>query len=97
MAIERGHNILNEDYQAAIGTAYFLVRPHPRPDDIGLAIQFLNRWAIDRSASTRWLTKELQGDPLTLDNVAPLFRKKAFQILALPAASTDGLLHSARL
>lgn len=79
LAIERGHNILNEDYQAAIGTAYFLVRPHPRPDDIGLAIQFLNRWAIDRSASTRWLTKELQGDPLTLENVAPLFRKKAFR------------------
>lgn len=33
MAIERGHNILNEQRVAAIGAAYFLVRPHPRPQD----------------------------------------------------------------
>ena len=38
MAIERGHNILNEFGKAAFGAAYFLVRPHPRPDDINFAI-----------------------------------------------------------
>jgi hypothetical protein len=47
LAIERGHNILNELGQAAIGSAYFLVRPHPQPDDIGFAIHSINRWAVD--------------------------------------------------
>lgn len=51
LAIERGHNVLNEDNVAAIGAAYFLVRPHPRPDDINYAIHSVNRWAMDRAAS----------------------------------------------
>jgi hypothetical protein len=45
LAVERGHNILNENSQAAIGAAYFLVRPHPRPDDLSYVIQRVNRWA----------------------------------------------------
>ncbi len=45
LAVERGHNILNDDSQAAIGAAYFLVRPHPRPDDLSYVIQRVNRWA----------------------------------------------------
>ena len=49
LAIERGHNIINADGSAAIGAAYFLVRPHPRPDDIGYAIHSINRWALDES------------------------------------------------
>lgn len=48
LAIERGHNILNRDQQAAIGAALFLIRPHLRPDDIGFAINSVNRWAIDQ-------------------------------------------------
>jgi hypothetical protein len=47
-AIERGHNILNDERKAALGAAYFLVRPHPRPDDIGAAIHAINHWAVDR-------------------------------------------------
>ena len=27
MAVERGHNILNEEKKAAIGAVYFLIRP----------------------------------------------------------------------
>jgi hypothetical protein len=50
MAIERGHNILNERHVAAIGAAYFLVRPHPRPQDLDYAIRSLNKWAVDESA-----------------------------------------------
>jgi len=46
LAVERGHNIVLPDGKAAIGTAYFLVRPHPRPDDITLAIQAVNDWAV---------------------------------------------------
>ncbi len=45
-ALERGHNILNADGVAAFGAAYFLVRPHPRPQDIDYAIHAINRWAI---------------------------------------------------
>ncbi|WP_152553655.1 pPIWI_RE_Z domain-containing protein [Saccharopolyspora rectivirgula] len=45
LAVERGHNILNEANKAAIGAAYFLVRPHPRPDDLSYLIQRINQWA----------------------------------------------------
>lgn len=48
LAIERGHNILTDTGRAAIGSAYFLVRPHPRPDDISYPVQAMNRWAIEQ-------------------------------------------------
>ncbi|MFG1696026.1 hypothetical protein [Nonomuraea sp. NPDC049309] len=44
LAVERGHNILNTDRNAAFGTALFLARPHPRPDDLSLAIFAVNDW-----------------------------------------------------
>jgi hypothetical protein len=44
MSVERGHNILNDVGQAAIGSVFFLARPHPRPHDIGLAVQSINSW-----------------------------------------------------
>ncbi|QKW20290.1 hypothetical protein HUT16_15525 [Kitasatospora sp. NA04385] len=44
LAVERGHNILNSEHQAAFGTALFLARPHPRPDDLALAIFAINDW-----------------------------------------------------
>lgn len=46
LAVERGHNILNDGGTAAIGSAYFLARPHPRPDDLALAVQAINDWTI---------------------------------------------------
>jgi hypothetical protein len=46
LAVERGHNILNSAGKAAIGSVYFLARPHPRPDDITLAVQSINDWAV---------------------------------------------------
>lgn len=46
LAVERGHNIVLPGGKAAIGTVYFLARPHPRPDDIALAIQSVNDWAV---------------------------------------------------
>jgi len=46
LAVERGHNIVLADGKAAIGTVYFLARPHPRPDDITLAISSVNDWAV---------------------------------------------------
>lgn len=50
LAVERGHNILNESGHAAIGAAYFWVRPHPRPDDLTLPIAAINAWAIEQGA-----------------------------------------------
>ncbi|MFD9540135.1 hypothetical protein [Streptomyces sp. NPDC060022] len=44
MAIERGHNILNGSHKAAFGTVLFLARPHPRPDDLSLAVFAVNDW-----------------------------------------------------
>ncbi|MEU8715047.1 signal recognition particle [Streptomyces sp. NPDC048663] len=46
LAVERGHNIVLPGGKAAIGTVYFLARPHPRPDDIALAVQAINDWAV---------------------------------------------------
>lgn len=72
MAVERGHNILNEARRAAIGAVLFLVRPHPRPDDIGHAIHAINAWAIAESA---------QPAPagLSLAAYGHNFRQRAFQ------------------
>ncbi|WP_344318028.1 hypothetical protein [Acrocarpospora pleiomorpha] len=46
LAVERGHNILNEKMEAAIGSVYFLARPNPRPDDLSLAIHAINDWVV---------------------------------------------------
>ncbi|WP_285598530.1 hypothetical protein [Kineosporia sp. NBRC 101731] len=46
LAVERGHNIVVPGGKAAIGSVYFLARPHHRPDDIALATQSINDWAV---------------------------------------------------
>ncbi|MGW5789151.1 pPIWI_RE_Z domain-containing protein [Saccharopolyspora sp. NPDC003752] len=46
LAVERGHNIVLPGGKAAIGSVFFLARPHPRPDDIALAIHAINDWAV---------------------------------------------------
>ncbi|ACB53659.1 hypothetical protein cce_4311 [Crocosphaera subtropica ATCC 51142] len=68
-SIERGHNIVNVDGKAAIGAAYFLVLPHPSPDDLSYAIHSINRWAIDNY-------KKVSGE--TLDELGDNFRKNAY-------------------
>ena len=50
MAIERGHNIVEEDGSARIGSVYFLVRPMPVPHEFGLAVRDMNHWAVSRWA-----------------------------------------------
>ncbi|MEU0547634.1 signal recognition particle [Micromonospora sp. NPDC005979] len=75
LAVERGHNILNDANQAAIGTVYFLIRPHPRPDDIFLAIHAINDWivrAIDSGAFDTWVR-----DHDTIAEAAREVRKRA--------------------
>jgi hypothetical protein len=46
LAVERGHNILNKDDEAAIGTVYFLARPNPHPEDLSLAVHAVNDWIV---------------------------------------------------
>ena len=79
LAIERGHNILNRENQAAIGAAYFLVRPHPRPDDISFAIHSINRWAIEQCKNADWFAQHCQNEPLSLEKMGQIFRKEAYK------------------
>ncbi|MEU3723396.1 hypothetical protein [Streptomyces sp. NPDC031705] len=58
MAVERGHNILNGQGRAAFGTAVFLARPHPRPDDLSLSVYALNDWI------TRFIRDQSRNDDL---------------------------------
>ncbi|WP_405151308.1 hypothetical protein OG589_20285 [Sphaerisporangium sp. NBC_01403] len=85
LAVERGHNILDLDRRhAAIGSIYFLARPNPRPDDLGLAVHAINDWivrAIDGGEFDRWV----QGEPtlgLGARKVRDLARSQWYQVLA---------------
>jgi hypothetical protein len=79
LAIERGHNILNDQYVAALGAAYFLVRIHPPPDDISFAIQSINRWAINKYNDASWLADRCKAAEPTLDAVGEAFRSSAYR------------------
>jgi len=77
LAVERGHNIVVPGGKAAIGSVYFLARPHPRPDDIGLAIHAINDWAVRRlrgPARTFHSDAHAAGAP---DRAALAFRRRA--------------------
>jgi hypothetical protein len=88
LAVERGHNILNEQGQAAIAAAYFLVRPHPRPDDPSFAIHSINRFAIERYTNAARLRSLSADGPVTFQEAGIAFRAQAFgqwrRLLKLP-------------
>lgn len=69
-AMERGHNVVDENGMAAIGAAYFLVLPHPSPDDLSYAIHSINRWAIEKY-------KTAVGE--NLDELGTKFRDTAYR------------------
>ncbi|GJD22773.1 hypothetical protein RIVM261_077290 [Rivularia sp. IAM M-261] len=71
MALERGHNILNEKRIAAFGAAIFLSRPMPVPDDWQTTVQQLNNWALQKFADLS-VYEKLQGN-LNLTNVEQEF------------------------
>ncbi|WP_335989920.1 hypothetical protein [Glycomyces sp. MUSA5-2] len=75
LAVERGHNIVLDDGTAAIGTVYFLARPHDRPDDINLAIHAENDWAM-RFVGDGEFDALRYGNP-TPDQAAAAFRRQA--------------------
>jgi hypothetical protein len=79
LAVERGHNILNEDKKAAIGAVYFLIRPHPRPDDINYIIHAINRWAVEMHQDLSWFTSQHNGNLPNLEEIGKAFRTEAFR------------------
>ncbi|MFD9975914.1 hypothetical protein ACFWZR_16720 [Streptomyces sp. NPDC059017] len=81
MAVERGHNILNTQRNAAFGTALFLARPHPRPDDLALAVFAINDWATrfarDEPGLPQGTFSKLAMTARELDEAGPAFRHVA--------------------
>ncbi|MFC5665261.1 hypothetical protein ACFP3U_20035 [Kitasatospora misakiensis] len=76
LAVERGHNILALDSkEAAIGSVYFLARPNPRPDDLGLTVHAINDW-IARLMDGTGFSDLVRGAP-TLGLGARRFRDAA--------------------
>ena len=72
MALERGHNILNDNKIAAFGAVAFLSRPMPVPDDWQTTVQQLNNWALENFSNCN-----LYSQPLTLRQVADKFYQAA--------------------
>jgi hypothetical protein len=85
LAVERGHNILDLDRRhAAIGSIYFLARPNPRPDDLGLAVHAINDWivrAIDGGEFADWVRGETTLG-LGARKVRDLARSQWYRVLA---------------
>ncbi|MFJ4836174.1 hypothetical protein ACIP79_40735 [Streptomyces sp. NPDC088747] len=73
LAIERGHNILNDDHVAALGAAFYLVRPHLHPEDLSYHVQTMNRWAVEEIQRT----VPSAGPETTLGERARMFRELA--------------------
>jgi hypothetical protein len=85
LAVERGHNILDLDREhAAIGSIYFLARPNPRPDDLGLAVHAINDWivrAMDSGEFAEWVRGEASLG-LGARKVRDLARSHWYRVLA---------------
>ncbi|MCE6998596.1 hypothetical protein LZG04_27910 [Saccharothrix sp. S26] len=75
LAVERGHNILNEQRVAAIGSVFFLVRPSPRPDDLALAVHAVNDWASRVRRDGRF--RAMVSSAGSLDEAGRAFRSAA--------------------
>ncbi len=75
LAVERGHNIVLPGGKAAIGTVYFLARPHPRPDDLTLAVQALNDWTVRYVRDGEFTQMVLSSR--SLDEAGLAFRREA--------------------
>ncbi|WP_206507349.1 hypothetical protein [Streptomyces chrestomyceticus] len=84
LAVERGHNILNDDDEAAIGTVYFLARPNPHPEDLSLAVHAVNDWivrAVTGGDFDTWVRGQATVEE-GADEVRRLARSRWYQVLA---------------
>ena len=68
MALERGHNILNNGRIAAFGAGVFINRPMPVPDDWQTTVRQLNAWTLDNVENASFYSQEIaiRGSNLTL-------------------------------
>ena len=76
MALERGHNILNQQNIAAFGTGIFFNRPMPVPDDWQSTVRQMNAWALDNIGNKDIYQNKIQTngeDRLTLINASTIF------------------------
>ncbi|MFJ6738186.1 hypothetical protein ACIQOU_04635 [Streptomyces sp. NPDC091279] len=83
LAVERGHNILNDNAEAAIGTVYFLARPNPHPDDLSLAVHAVNDWivrAIENGDFDTWV-RGCASIEEGAEEVRRLARSRWYQVL----------------
>lgn len=78
-ALERGHNILNENKKAAFGAGIFINRPMPVPDDWQATVRQLNAWTLKNVGDAEFYRREINilGDRLNLDTVSTAFYKLA--------------------
>ena len=78
-ALERGHNILNENKKAAFGTGIFINRPMPVPDDWQSTVRQLNAWTLNNVGNALFYQQEINvlGDRLTLATVSTVFYELA--------------------
>ncbi|MFF7273722.1 pPIWI_RE_Z domain-containing protein [Streptomyces cyaneofuscatus] len=83
LAVERGHNILNDDDEAAIGTVYFLARPNPHPEDLHLAVHAVNDWIVRAVTGGDFATWVQEGNTVEegADEVRRLARSRWYQVL----------------
>ncbi|MDJ0773567.1 MAG: hypothetical protein QNJ49_09095 [Mastigocoleus sp. MO_167.B18] len=80
MALERGHNILNNDKIAAFGTGIFINRPMPVPDDWQSTVRQLNAWTLDNVEKEEFYRNEntnTAGNNLTLSEASKILYGKA--------------------
>ncbi|MET8058051.1 hypothetical protein [Streptomyces microflavus] len=75
LSVERGHNILNRQNEAAIGTVYFLARPNPHPDDLSLAVHAVNDWIVRAGEDGRFEDWVRRGS--SLEEGAEAVRREA--------------------
>lgn len=77
MALERGHNILNNQGKAAFGAVLFLNRPMPVPDNWQSTVQQLNAWALEHEKDSTLYEEATTLRILTLTRVADIFYQNA--------------------
>ena len=74
-ALERGHNILNENRKAAFGAGIFINRPMPVPDDWQATVRQLNAWTLNNVENSSFYSQEIatRGRNLTLATASTVF------------------------
>jgi hypothetical protein len=64
LAFQRSYNILDDQGKALLGSAYFLVRPFPHPDDASLPVIGANAYAINEMLPD-WMLPVSYGNSAT--------------------------------